>query len=77
MRNEENKRMKLMKGTLKSFSVVSYRATIQLADSYKAYLKDVSVARNLPVTEMTAGRKSAVLFFNKHNPKEAIVIAIY
>jgi hypothetical protein len=57
MRNEENIRMKLMKGTLKSFSVVSYRATIQLAGSYKVYLNNVSVARNLPVTEMTTGVK--------------------
>ena len=69
--------MKLMEETLISFSAVSYRATIQLTGSYKVYLKDVSVARNLPVIEMTAWCKTVVLFFNKHNPKEAIVIAIY
>jgi hypothetical protein len=27
--------------------------------------------------EMIAGRKMAVLFFDEHNPKEAVVIAVY
>ena len=48
-----------------------------LAGSYKAYLEGVTVARNLPTGEMTAGRKVAVIFFDEHNPREAVVVAVY
>ncbi len=69
--------MKLRKAVLKSFNSGDYTATVQLAGSYKVYLEDVAVARNLPVAEMTAGRKMAVLFFDEYNPKEALVVAVY
>jgi len=62
---------------LKSFNSGAYTATVQLASSYKVYLEDVAVARNLPAAEMTSGRKVAVIFFDKHNVKEAVVIAVY
>ncbi|MBA7483287.1 hypothetical protein ES707_18798 [subsurface metagenome] len=44
---------------------------------YKVYLEDVAVARNLPAAEMTSGRKVAVIFFDEHNVKEAVLIAVY
>ena len=69
--------MRLKKAVLKSFNSGNYKATVQLAHSYKVYLEDVAVARNLPSAEMTAGRKVAVIFFDEHNPKEAVVIAVY
>ncbi len=69
--------MRLRKAVLRSFNSVDYTATVQLAGSFKVYLEDVAVARNLPATEMTSGRKTAVLFFDEHNPKEAVVIAVY
>ena len=69
--------MKLRKGVLKSFNSVDYTATVRLAGSYKVYLEDIAVARNLPSAEMTLGRKVAVIFFDEHNPKEAVVIAVY
>jgi len=69
--------MKLKKAVLKSFDSNNYTATVQLAGSYKVYLEDVAVARNLPTAEMTVGRKTAVLFFDEHNPKEAVVVAVY
>ncbi len=69
--------MRLRKAVLRSFNSGSYTATVQLAGSYKVYLEDIAVARNLPAAEMTSGRKTAVLFFDEHNPKEAIVIAVY
>ena len=67
----------MKKGVLKSFDSGDYTATVQLASSYKVYLEDIAVARNLPAAEMTAGRKVAVVFFDEHNPKEAVVIAVY
>ncbi len=69
--------MRVKKGMLKSFNSSDYTATIQLASSYKVYLEDIAVARNLPTAEMTSGRKVAVILFDEHNPKEAVVIAVY
>jgi len=69
--------MSLKKGTLKSFNSGDYTAKIQLASSYKVYLEGVSVARNIPSAEMTTGRKVAVIFFDEHNTKEAVVVAVY
>ncbi|MBI4286248.1 MAG: hypothetical protein HY670_10210 [Chloroflexi bacterium] len=69
--------MSLKKAVLKSFNSGDYTATVQVAGSYKAYLEGIAVARNLPAVEMALGRKVAVVFFDDHNPKEAVVIAVY
>ena len=69
--------MSLRKAVLKSFNPGDYTATIQVAGSYKAYLEDVAVARNLPAVEMAVGRKVAVIFFNEHNARDAVVVAVY
>ena len=69
--------MKMKKGILKTFDVNNYRATVQLVGSYKMYLEDITVARNIPSAEMVSGRKTAVLFFDEYNPREAVVIAVY
>lgn len=69
--------MSLRKAVLKSFNSGDYTATIQVSGSYKAYLEGVTVARNLPAAEMVTGRKIAVIFFDEHNAKEAVVMAVY
>ncbi len=69
--------MSMRKGWLKSFNSTSYTATVQLAGSYKVYLEDVTVARNLPSAEMLTGRKVAVIFFDEYNAREAVVVAVY
>lgn len=69
--------MSLRKAELKSFNSGDYTATIQVSGSYKAYLESVAVARNIPAAEMVAGRKVAVIFFDEHNAKEAVVVAVY
>jgi hypothetical protein len=69
--------MTVKKAELKSFNASSYTAVICLAGGYKVYLEDVTVARNLPSAEMTAGRKVAVIFFDENNPKEAVIAAVY
>ena len=69
--------MTMKKATLRDFNVTDYAASVQLAGSHTAYLEDVPVARNLPAAEMTPGRKIALVFFDEHNPKEAVVIAVY
>ena len=69
--------MRLRKAVLRNFNSGNYTATVQLAGSYKVYLEDIAVARNLPAAEMVTGRKVAVIFFDEHNPKEAVVVAVY
>ena len=69
--------MSLRKAVLKSFDPGDYTATIQVSGSYKAYLEGITVSRNIPSAEMATGRKVAVIFFDEHNTKEAIVIAVY
>ena len=69
--------MTTRKGVLKSFNSGDYTATVQLSGSNKVYLEGISVARNIPPAEMTAGRKVAVIFFNEHNAREAVVVAVY
>ena len=69
--------MNLRKAVLKGFDSGSYTATVQLAGSHKVYLEDITVARNLPAVEMALGRKVGVVFFDAHNAKEAVVIAVY
>ena len=69
--------MSSRKGVLKSFNSSDYTATVQLSSSYKVYLEGIAVARNIPSAEMTVGRKVAVIFFDEHNVKEAVVVAVY
>ncbi len=69
--------MSSRKGVLKSFDSGSYTATIQLASSHKVYLEGITVARNIASAEMVAGRKVTVVFFDEHNAKEAVVVAVY
>ena len=69
--------MSLRKGGLKSFNSGDYTATVQLAGSQKVYLEGIAVARNIPAAEMALGRKVAVILFDEHNAKEAVVIAVY
>ncbi len=69
--------MNLRKAVLKNFNSGDYTATVQLSGSYKAYLEGIAVARNLPAVEMALGRKVAVILFDEHNLKEAVVVAVY
>ena len=69
--------MTLRKAILKSFNPGNYTATIQLTGSHKACLDGVAVARNLPAAEMMLGRRVALILFDEHNAKDAVVIAVY
>lgn len=69
--------MRMKKAELRSFNSGNYTATIRITGSYKVYLEDITVARNLPAAEMITGRKVAVLFFDEYSPKEAVIVAVY
>ena len=69
--------MLVKKAVLKAWYSGTYTATIQIAGSAKAYLEGVPVARNIASAEMLAGRKVAVLFWDKTNAADAVIIAVY
>jgi len=69
--------MGIKKAVIISFDSGGYTATVQLTGSHKAYLESVPVARNIPAVEMVAGRKAAIVFFDTHNARESVVIAVY
>lgn len=69
--------MLIKKGVVKSFNLSTYKATIQEAGSLHAWLDNVTVARNIPSSEIVAGRSCAVLFFDESNPSDAVVISVY
>ena len=69
--------MRLKKAILKSVDSGDYTATIQISGSYKVYLEGVAVARNIPAAEMALGRKLAVVFFDEHNARDAVVVGVY
>jgi hypothetical protein len=63
--------------TLNSFDSGSYTATVQLQGSLPHWLQNIPVARNIPSAEMIAGRTVALLFFDPHNPEDAVIIAVW
>ena len=65
------------KAILRSFDAESYTATIEISGSARTYLDGVPVAYNIPLVEMSVGRKLAVLFFDEHNVKDAVIVAVY
>jgi hypothetical protein len=69
--------MKFKKAELRSFNSGNYTATVRIAGSYKVYLEDIPVARNLPSAEMITGRNVAVLFFDEYSPEESVIVAVY
>ena len=69
--------MILKQAILKTWSSGSYTATIQISGSSKAYLEGVKVARNIPSAEMVTGRNLVVVFADKNNPADGVVIAVY
>jgi hypothetical protein len=67
----------IKKAALRSFNSGNYTATIEIAGSGRTYLEGVPVARNLPAGEMLKGRELAVIFFDEHNGKDAVITAVY
>jgi hypothetical protein len=69
--------MEIRKGVLKGFDATTYRATVQVAGSLSVWLGEVPVARNIPSSEMVAGRSCAIIFFDPANPQDGVVVAVY
>ena len=69
--------MTIKKATIKAFDAGSYTATVQIVGSLATWLSGVPVARNIPASEMVAGRSCALLLFDPANPGDAVIVAAY
>lgn len=69
--------MELRRGVVKSFDAGTYKAAVQMAGSLAVWLEGIAVARNIPPSEMVAGRSCAMVFFDPANPGDGVVIAVY
>ena len=67
----------IKKGILKSFNETTYLATVQIEGSLSVWLENIPVSRAIPASEMTSGRKVAVLFIDPSNFSDAVVIAVW
>ena len=69
--------MDMKRGVIKAFDAPSYTATVQMAGSLSVWLTGLPVARNIPASEVVAGRQCTVLFFSDSNPRDAVVATVY
>ncbi len=67
----------LKRGTIRSFNATDYTAPVQVDGSLLGWLEGVAVARNIPSTEMVAGRSCALLIFDTSNPDDAVLIGVW
>jgi len=67
----------IKKGLIQAFDSGTYTATVRMQGSLSAWLEGVSVARNIPPSEMVPGRACAVLFFDPKNHRDAVLVAVY
>jgi len=65
------------KGKLKAFDSVTYRATVELLGHFKATISGVPVAKNIPSSEMVAGRYVEVAIFNPTKPVDGLVVGVW
>jgi hypothetical protein len=69
--------MEIKRGILQSFDSGTYVATVAMAGSISTWLDGLPVSRAIADTEMVAGRRVAVIFFDASNPNDAVVCAVW
>lgn len=67
----------IKRGILQSFSNTSYTASVLLIEATSTFLTGVPVSTTVDGTSAVSGAYCAVLFFDEHNPLDAVVIAVY
>ncbi|MHB8598367.1 MAG: hypothetical protein ACYDER_16310 [Ktedonobacteraceae bacterium] len=64
-------------GILQSFNSGNYTASVLLLEATSAFLTGVSVSNAVDGTSALPGALCAVLFFDEHNPQDAVVLAVF
>ena len=69
--------MLIKRGLLQSFNPATYTASVLLFEATSFALAGVPVANHIDGTSAVIGSLCAVLFFDEHNPQDAVVIATF
>ncbi len=69
--------MQIKRGLLQSFDPSTYTASVLLFEATSFALAGVPVANHIDGTSAPAGALCAVLFFDEHNPQDAVIIATF
>ena len=64
-------------GILQTFNNTNYTASVLLLEATSAFLTDVPVSNAVDGTSALPGALCAVLFFDEHNPHDAVVLAVF
>jgi len=69
--------MLIKRGILQSFNPTNYTASVLLFEATSFALAGVPVANHIDGTSAVIGALCAVLFFDEHNPQDAVIIATF
>ncbi|MGH2509872.1 MAG: hypothetical protein ACRDHZ_21035, partial [Ktedonobacteraceae bacterium] len=69
--------MQIKRGIIQNFSAATYTASVLLFEATSYFLTGIPVTNTLDGTSGLAGALCAVLFFDEHNPQDAVVIAVF
>ena len=69
--------MTIKKALIKAFNSSTYKATVQMEGSLSVWISGIPVARNISSSQVTAGRRCAILFFSEENKNDAVILAVY
>ncbi|HLI05200.1 MAG TPA: hypothetical protein VKV40_01375 [Ktedonobacteraceae bacterium] len=67
----------IKRGIIQSFSASTYTASVLLLEATSTALASVPVSNTVDSTSCLPGALCAVLFFDEHNPLDAVVIAVF
>jgi len=66
----------LRKAVVRAYTAGTHKADVQLVGDLPTTLPGVRVATDIPAADVAVGRECTILFFDAHNPADAIVITI-
>jgi hypothetical protein len=69
--------MQIKRGILQAFQASTWTASVLLPEATSTYLQGIPVNTALDAASAVAGANCAVLFFDEHNPQDAVVLAAY
>lgn len=69
--------MQIKRGIIQTFSPATYTASVLLFEATSYFLAGVPVANSIDRTSGLVGALCAVLFFDEHNPQDAVVLATF
>src|SRR5258708_4950985 len=73
----ERQAMIIKRGILQAFNASTYTASVLLFEATSFALAGIPVANHIDGTSALVGAMCAVLFFDEHNPQDAVVIATF